>query len=343
MFVLQSAVVKGRGGIATAVAHYERRFRAVGVRSTVLFGGPSIDALKAQGADVIAAPRLLTSPIAAALPVLGDLRNDVLRRAEGEPVVAIVHSDLTLPALRRLFPRARFVTPCHSDKFKHKDEADLVVTLNAAQDAMAHAALPHARVALLGNPFVAPPPPPLPEGGPVRFNFVGRFIPTKDPETLLRAAAVLGGPAAPPLRLIGAGELEQRLRHAAEGLSLKAEFPGWLNTPFAHFHRSDVLVLPSRWEGLPYLLQEALDHGVPVIAADNPGNRAALNDGAYGVLFPFGDAEALVAHMRTALGELDALRSKAENGRAALRGRYGAAAFWRALAAELDQVSSRHV
>ena len=339
MFVLQSAVVKGRGGIATAVAHYERMFRAVGVRSAVLFAGPSIDTLREQGGDVIAAPRLLTSPIAGALPVLGDLRQAVLQRAGGEPIVAIVHSDLTLPALKRLVPKARIVTPCHSDKFKHKDEADLAVTLNAAQDAAARAALPRTRVALLGNPYVAPQPPPLPEGGPVRFNFVGRFIPTKDPVTLLRAAQALRDTAR-EVRFIGEGELDEEVRRVAAETGVNAVFAGWLSAPFAEFHRNDVLVLPSQWEGLPYLLQEALDYGVPIIAADNPGNRTALGDGAYGALFPFGDAPALAARMREALAGLDALRSRAENGRAALRQRYGAAAFWRALAAELDQVSS---
>jgi len=341
MFVLQSAVVKGRGGIATAVQHYERMFRTVGVRSAVLFRGPSLDLLREQGADVIEAPRLVTSPIAGFAPVLGALRRAVMQRAHSEPIIVIPHSDLTLPALRRLLPRARFVTPCHSDKFKHKARADLVVTLNAAQDAMARAALPNTRVALLGNPYVSPPPAPLPPGGAPRFNFVGRFIPTKDPETLLRGVYMLAEPKVES-RFVGAGDLEAELRRIADGLSLNAAFPGWLAAPFAHFHRNDVLVLPSRWEGLPYLLQEALDHGVPIIAADNPGNRAALGDGAYGDLFPFGDAGLLAERMRAALADLDALRAKAEKGRAALRARYGAEPFWRALKAELES-APRHV
>jgi glycosyltransferase involved in cell wall biosynthesis len=341
MFVLQSAVVKGRGGIATAVAHYERMFRTLGVRSAVLFSGPSLDALREQGADVIAAPKLLTSPLANVLPLLGGLKSAIADRARGEPIVAIVHSDLTLPALQRLMSAARFVTPCHSDKFKHKDEADLVITLNAAQDAMARAALSDTRVALLGNPYVAPTPAPLPEGGAPRFNFIGRFIPTKDPVTLLRAAQQLG---TVEVRLIGAGELDEEVRRVAGELGVNASFPGWQSAPFADFHRNDVLVLPSEWEGLPYLLQEALDHGAPIIAADNPGNRTALGDGAYGALFPFGDAAALAERMREALADLDALRAKAEKGRAALRGRYGAAAFWHALTKELDEVRTpRHV
>ncbi|QGZ94650.1 glycosyltransferase [Terricaulis silvestris] len=335
MFVLQAAVVKGRGGIATAVAHYERMFRAVGVRSAVLFSGPSTDTLREQGNDVIEAPSLLTSPLAGVLPLLSALRSAIEQRAAGEDILVIVHSDLTLPALKRLFPRARFATPCHSDKFKHKARTDLVITLNDTQHALVQAGLPSTRVALLGNPYVASEPVPLATGAAPRFNFVARFTPTKDPLTLLRAAALLS--ARTEIRFIGAGELDAELRAAAASSGVNATFPGWLTAPLAHFHRNDILVLPSQWEGLPYLLQEAMDHRVPIIAADNPGNRKALADGAYGDLFPFGDASALAAAMRAALADLDGLRAKAEKGRAALRPACGAEAFWRKLTAELEK------
>lgn len=338
MFVLQSAVVKGRGGIATAVAHYERMFRAVGVRSAVVFSGPSIDTLRQQGVDVLEAPPLLTSPLAGVLPMFSDLQQQVSSRAGGEPVVVIAHSDLTIPALRRVAPNACFVAPCHSDKVKHKRNADLVIALNAAQRDRAAAALPGVRVALLGNPYVAEPPPPLPQtSASPRFNFVGRFIDTKDPMLLARAAAQMSPHAS--LRFVGDGELVGEVRSLCSSLGLTAaEFPGWLSSPFAEFHAGDILVLPSHWEGLPYLLQEALDHGVPIIAAANAGNRAALADGSYGGLFPVGDAAALAQEMSAAVVGLDALRSKAEKGRAALRARYGAEPFWRALSAELEKV-----
>jgi glycosyltransferase involved in cell wall biosynthesis len=319
MFVLQVAVVKGRGGIATAVAHYERMFRAMGVSSAVVFRGPSADALRGEGVDVIDA--------------------QVLRRAGGQPILALVHSDLALGALKRLFPNALFATPCHSDKFKRKRGADLIITLNGAQTELAQAALPGARIARLGNPYVAQAAlAPTSDGSP-RLNFVARFIPTKDPETLLKAMAFVERDVT--VRFIGEGELESKLRYVAEGLAVDADFAGWLSAPFEHFHRNDVLVLPSTWEGLPYLLQEALDHGVPIIAADNAGNRAALADGAYGALFPIGDPVALGDAIEAALADLDALRARAEKGRAALHARYGAEAFWRALNAELDQTPRR--
>lgn len=336
MFVLQAAVVQGRGGITTALSHYERMFRDVGVRSAVVYRGPSTENLRGEGIDILDAPELLTSPIGGVAPLFASLRGAIEGRARGEPLTLIVHSDRTLPALRRLFPHALIVTPCHSDKFKHKSAANLVVTLNAAQHAMAQARLPNTRVRLLGNPYVAPPAAsPAGEGAP-RLNFVARFIPTKDPMALMRAAALLGRTDL-EFRFIGAGPLEADLRAAAVTLNVRATFPGWLTAPFEAFHRNDLLVLPSHWEGLPYLIQEALDHGVPVIASDNPGNEAALGGGAFGLSFRVGDAEGLAGAITKALGELDALRGMSEKGRAALRAKYGAAPFWQAMRRELDE------
>ena len=339
MFALQVAMMKGRGGILSAVTHYARMFDAAGVRSAALYRGPAPEVVRESGA-MIGAPASMTSPLFALLPDISNLRRAALDAGGGAvPDVAIVHSDLALGAMKRLFPRVRTAAVCHSDKLKRKGRADLIVTLNGAQTAAARSALPNVRVAQLGNPYVAAPAPALPPGDRPRLNFVARFIDTKQPLTLIAAVARLSD--RPALRFVGAGELEGEMRAAAAAASVEAEFAGWLASPFSHFHSQDILVLPSLWEGLPYLLQEALDHGAPIIASDIPGNRAALADGVYGALFPVGDAAALARAATEALANLDALRAKAEKGRAALRAKYGAEAFWRALSAELQQVGER--
>lgn len=335
MFVLQVALVKGRGGITTAVEEYERMCRAVGVRSASVFAGPAAEALRAQGVDVIDAPRTITSP----LPLPTGLRQAIASRAQGERVLAIVHSDMALGAIRRAVPDAIIATPCHSDKFERKSGADLVITLNGDQQTRVAAGLRRskARVSLLGNPYIASSKQ-IEAGGPARINFAARFIPTKDPMTLLRAAPLLTQKA--QLRFIGAGALEAEMHAAAAQSGVAAEFPGWLSDPFADFHRGDVLVLPSHWEGLPYLLQEALDRAVPIVAADNPGNRTALGDGAYGELFPVGAAEALARALDQVLAHPAAARAKAERGRAALHANYGAQAFWQKLQTEIAAIDA---
>ncbi len=338
MYALQIAVMKGRGGILSAVSHYARMFSAVGVRSATLYRGPAPDVVRKTGA-LIEAPALLTSPLFALSP-RAQLRRAILEAGGGAaPDIAIVHSDLGLSAAKLLFPKMRAAVICHSDKLKRKGGADLIVALNAGQAAAARSALPNVRVAQLGNPYVAPSAPTLPRGERARLNFVARFIDTKQPLAFINAVARL--PSPPSLRFIGAGELEPQMRAALSSAGLDAEFAGWISNPFSQFHDQDVLILPSLWEGLPYLLQEALDHQVPIIASANAGNAAALADGAYGALFPVGDEAALSQVIAEALSNLDALKAKAEKGRAAIEGRYGAAAFWRALSEELQQVGGR--
>lgn len=53
------------------------------------------------------------------------------------------------------------------------------------------------------------------------------------------------------------------------------------------------LIAPSRWEGMPYLLLEAVARGRDVIASDCPGNRDVLAGYPKARLFPTGDAAAL--------------------------------------------------
>lgn len=55
--------------------------------------------------------------------------------------------------------------------------------------------------------------------------------------------------------------------------------------------QADVLVLPSLFEGMPLVALDALAYGVPVVATDLPGTRAAVGDA--GVLVPVGDAAAV--------------------------------------------------
>lgn len=340
MFAVQVAIMKGRGGVFTSLFHYARLFEATGVRSVCLYAGPAAQPLRAAGIDVIETPRSIISPLFPFLPDFARIRREIRARG-GDPDFIMAHSDLAMPALKRMFPRAVMMTRCHSDNFKHKARADLVVTLNQDQQTRAQAALAKTRVRMFGNPFVPAADEPGPSSAAparVRLNFLGRVEQVKDPLTLVKAFAAAKLAPETELRIIGAGSQQEEVRAAAAASGKPVTMAGWLGAPFSHFDQSDVLVLPSEWESYSWVIREALHHGVPVVASDIFVHRDALGGGAYGLLFPVGDASSLAAALEHATRHLAEMRAMAVKGREDLMAAYGAKAFWARMAAEIENI-----
>lgn len=116
--------------------------------------------------------------------------------------------------------------------------------------------------------------------------------------------------------LIGEGSLRRRLERqaAAAGVEQAVIFTGHRDDALDLMAACDALVLPSLWEGLPYVLLEAMSLGKPVVASDVGGCGEVVADGETGHLVPPSDPQALAAAL------LDLLRHRqraAEMGAAA--------------------------
>jgi glycosyltransferase involved in cell wall biosynthesis len=140
-------------------------------------------------------------------------------------------------------------------------------------------------------------------------GFLGRLAPQKDPETALRVAEILA-PSHPRLHwiLIGDGPLGPALRRRADanpGLAGRLHWTGLTGNPVPFMAAMDFLLFPSRWEGLPLTLMEAMAAGLPVVATDLPAVRALLDPQnpspstghhpSSGRLVPAGDSDAFAA------------------------------------------------
>ena len=129
----------------------------------------------------------------------------------------------------------------------------------------------------------------------------GRLARQKGFGVLLEAAAGWRDLDPAPLVVIaGDGPLAGELRARAAVLGLDALFLGRRDDVPALLAAAAVFVLPSRWEGQPLVLQEALRAGVPVVATRVGGVPCLTGEDA-ALLVPCGDAPALAAAVRSVL------------------------------------------
>lgn len=156
----------------------------------------------------------------------------------------------------------------------------------------------------------------------LKIVYAGSLVPRKSVHTLLEAQQVLAARGQDAACLIvGAGPCEPRLRATAAGapagrVTFVGERPP--DSVASYLRLADVLVLPSRSEGLGLVLVQAMTHGIAVIASDIEGPRELIDDGVTGMLFPAGNSEALADRLASLIEAPGRARGLGERGRAAV-------------------------
>lgn len=125
---------------------------------------------------------------------------------------------------------------------------------------------------------------------------VGELTHRKNHACALRALALLRDETL-HYCVSGMGERERELRRLAERLGLGERFHllGYRRDVERLYGCADLFVFPSRQEGLPVALMEALASGVPAVASRIRGNVELLDEDA---LFPPNSPQALAGKLR---------------------------------------------
>jgi glycosyltransferase involved in cell wall biosynthesis len=172
--------------------------------------------------------------------------------------------------------------------------------------------------------------------------FVGRLRIRKGVEVLLEALRELRevpskGPSA-VLRIAGDGEHRAALERRTDELGLReaVTFLGACDAARVRtlLRGAAALVVPSIYEGMPLVVLEAMDRGVPVVASAVSGIPEVVVDGETGWLVPPEEPEALAAALAAALADPGEARRRGEAGRLRVEARYRpavVAAEWRRL------------
>lgn len=237
----------------------------------------------------------LMAATATGIPVLVCERSDPWHERIGAPWAAL---------RRVLYPRAAGV---------------IVQTASAGAWARARARRVHVIPNSVERPGVVATPG---EGqGHERLIAMGRLEREKGFDLLVEAFARVA--AAHPswtLQILGEGRERARLetlvrRHA---LDQRVNFPGRVEDPAPHLAAAHVFALPSRYEGIPNAMLEAMASGLPVVASDSAsGARELVEDGRTGLLVRGSDVGALAAGLERLMSDPEERRRLGERARAA--------------------------
>ncbi|MFH0754645.1 MAG: glycosyltransferase [Candidatus Omnitrophota bacterium] len=141
------------------------------------------------------------------------------------------------------------------------------------------------------GPFLRVPP-----DGRQTVGLLGRFSFDKGVDLFIEAAAQVSL-RFPEVRFIvaGAGQELDRLRQLGRDLGIEAQlsFPGWVKDAASFFHEVDVFVMPSRREGCPLALLEAMMQGKACVVFNAPGINEIASHEMNALVVPCFDVKAM--------------------------------------------------
>ncbi len=168
----------------------------------------------------------------------------------------------------------------------------------------------------------------LPEDAPL-ILFAGRLAPQKGVDDLLAALDLLQH-VQPELRTIVVGDgpqrdlLAERIRAFRLDVDRRVQLLGHRDDVPRLLAASDLLVLPSLYEGLPNVVLEAMRFRKPVVATAAPGTTEVVEDGVTGLLVPVRSPKELARALRQLVRDPDLAHRLGEAGRARAEAKFRA-------------------
>lgn len=190
--------------------------------------------------------------------------------------------------------------------------ADVVTANSQSAVASLRRYVPEAKLAFTPNPLDIPDTLPDDTAREHVILAAGRLDPQKGFDILLAAFARSRARSAGwRLAVLGEGPLREALaaQAAALGIADQVAWHGVATDPAQHYRRAGLFALPSRHEGTPNVLLEAMAFGVPVIVSETSGGALDfVTDGHSGLVVPTEDPAALAAAIDRLTGNPDLRR-----------------------------------
>lgn len=167
--------------------------------------------------------------------------------------------------------------------------------------------------------------------------FLGRFVPEKRPDLIIRAFQALN---LPDWQLVMVGGCSDSHYFTSEVMKLAANHPNIIFTGeqrgsyLAEIVRgAGLFILPSDLEGFPLVMLEAMGEGIPVVASDIPIHKKLTNEGR-GIIFNAGNLSSCISSLQWAISHPQEMVIAAQKAQAHVQATYN----WDSITQETLQV-----
>ena len=278
----------GRGGIASVVHLHQRTRMWSAMRCRLLCTfreGSSMGKILAAGISYLRTPFALMGTQIVHIHAAGEssfLRKlPILFMAKALRKTVILHLHASSEA--SLFVR----TPRWAWRYGLRS-ADCIITLSPTWENIIRKHVPDATIAVVPNPVRSFSTERRTRNLTPRVLYVGKVEQRKGYDTLLEAAAMLHEEH-PNVEFwfAGHGELaEARAYSERLGISSAVRLLGWLSSEELEpiYEQVDIFCLPSRNEGVPMAMLEAMSHALPVVVTAVGGIPDVVRNGHNGLL-----------------------------------------------------------
>ena len=135
--------------------------------------------------------------------------------------------------------------------------------------------------------------------GSIIVGFLGRLANQKNPLLMIEAFAKMDPGPNVRLAMVGTGPLAAKCKQLSKTLGIESRID-WLGFKTAEqaMPAFDMFVMPSQYEGMPYVMMEAMSIGMPIIATEVGGTSIGIEPGVNGYIVKRGDATGLAYHMQ---------------------------------------------
>jgi glycosyltransferase involved in cell wall biosynthesis len=230
--------------------------------------------------------------------------------------LAVIHANFRYIPYKGPFRKLTIPIIYILNKISYRCVDKFVCVSNDLKKSLAKEGVPSSRIEVVYNGIMIPEKTPEIRSSEVaQIAYIGRLSYEKGIDYFLQIVQrAIERDEKMGFHVFGEGRCHEQVEEVQKRYPNKLFYHGFVADVFQK-HEIDILVMPSRNEGLPFTALNALAYGVPMIASNVGGLGEIINDGVNGILCQVGDLDSYYTSILRLKNDVDLRRKMARNSR----------------------------